>query len=382
MARGHVRQRTAGRWQITIELPPDPGTGQRRQHIETVRGTKKEAERRMVELIAKADSGLAVPKGKLLTREWLERWLDQDVRPYRAPKTAERYAAVVRKHLIPHIGGIRLSGLAPTHVKDLLAALTTSGMAPAGVDLVRTVLHAALKSAIQQELLARNVVEATTLPRIEWKEIAPPDIEAISTILNLAETTGTPFFPALHLLAYSGARRGEVLALDWEHVDLEAGALAITRSLGRTEKGLQFGPPKTPKARRVIDLDGHTIEILRTHRGQQLLEKMQAQEAYRDQGLVFADPLGDPINPMKLTRAFQSLAKRTGVDHVTIHQLRHFHASVLLQQKQSLFSVSRRLGHASISTTADLYGHMLPGAGKEQADAFANAMKRRPADRK
>ena len=180
---------------------------------------------------------------------------------------------------------------------------------------------------------------------------------------------------ALHLLAYTGARRGEILALDWQHTNLTEGTISIVRSLGRSREGLTFGPPKTANGRRVIDLDPRTVEVLQAHQGRQLLEKIQAEGVYEDKDLVFANALGQPINPMQLTRAFQSLAKQCGAGHVKLHALRHFHASVLFQQKQSLFAVSRRLGHASVSTTADLYGHMLPGSGKEQANAFAQAMR-------
>ncbi|MSQ22796.1 MAG: site-specific integrase, partial [Dehalococcoidia bacterium] len=117
-----------------------------------------------------------------------------------------------------------------------------------------------------------------------------------------------------------------------------------------------------------------TVEVLRAHQGRQLLEKMQADGAYTDQGLVFANPLGKPINPMQLTRVFQSLAQQCGLGKPKLHALRHSHATILFAANESLFDVSRRLGHGSIATTADLYGHVLPGAGKKQADAFARMM--------
>lgn len=304
-----------------------------------------------------------------------------DVKPYRAVKTHDRYLGLVQKHLLPHIGHIRLVALAPAHVKFLLAQLTAGGMAPAGVDLVRTVLHGALKAAVRQDLLSRNVVEATTPPVVTRAEIAPPEIQTVAKVLELAATTGDHLFAVLLLLAYTGARRGEILGLDWQHVNLSEGTITITRSLGRSRAGLTFGPPKTSNGRRVIGLDQRTVEVLQAHQCRQLLEKVQAESAYEDKGLVFASPLGAPVNPMQVTRAFQSLAKQCGAGQVKLHALRHFHGSVLLQQKQSLFTVSRRLGHASITTTADLYGHMLPGSDKEQADAFAQAMRSKPVDR-
>ena len=378
--RGHITKRSKGTWSLVLDMGRDPTTGKRRQQWVSVKGTKADAQRKLTELLHQVDTGLSIPKGKLTVRDWLAQWLVQDIKPYKAIKTHDRYTGVVQKHLNPHIGHIRLAALAPTHVKDLLALLIGHGMVPAGVDLCRTVLHGALKAAIQQELLSRNVVDATTPPRVERSEIVPPVIKSVVGMLAQAAETEHPLFAALHLLAYTGARRGEILGLDWEHVNMTSGTISIVRSLGRSREGLTFGPPKTSNGRRVIDLDQRTVEVLQAHQGSQLLEKIQAEGAYADNGLVFANALGAPINPMQVTRAFQTLARKYGAGHVKLHALRHFHASVLFQQKQSLFAVSRRLGHASISTTADLYGHMLPGSGKEQANAFAEAMLYRPVD--
>ena len=158
---------------------------------------------------------------------------------------------------------------------------------------------------------------------------------------------------------------------------MEASTISIVQSLGRSiQRGLIFQPPKTNSGRRVIDLDDSTVAVLRVHQGQQLLCKTRLNGAYQDQGLVFPGPIGGPLNPMALTRVFQSFAKKLGLTTAKIHDLRHFHASVMLQNGQSLLLVSKRLGHASVSTTADIYGHLLPGWQKEAANAFAKAMER------
>jgi len=128
-------------------------------------------------------------------------------------------------------------------------------------------------------------------------------------------------------------------------------------------------------SRRSVDLDGDTVAVLRAHIGKQMLHRMELEGAYEDHGLVFPDGLGKPMNPMTLTRAFQSFAKRLGLRGAKVHDLRHFHASVMLQNGESLLLVSKRLGHASISTTGDVYGHLLPGWQKEAANAFAKAMR-------
>ena len=124
----------------------------------------------------------------------------------------------------------------------------------------------------------------------------------------------------------------------------------------------------------MLDIDDITVNILRAHNGRQLLYRAELGDAYQDTGLVFPGPLGEPLNPMKLTRAFQALAKQQGIRGARLHNLRHFHASVMLQSGASLLLVSKRLGHASIATTGDIYGHLLPGWQKEAANNFAKAM--------
>ena len=238
---------------------------------------------------------------------------------------------------------------------------------------MHNVLHGALKYAVQMEVLWRNPAQAVSPPQVVRKEVAPPDISGVQRILEIAKVNEHSLFPCLHLLAYTGIRRGEALGLRWKDVNLEAGAISITQTLGRANDGLIFQPPKTSSGRRTIDLDSRTVEVLHSHKGRQLLEKLNATGAYQDIDLVFANPLGQPLNPMSVTKAFQALAKKADIARIRLHDLRHFHCSVLLQLHQSIALVSKRLGHASISTM-DIYRHILPGWQKEAADAFAEAM--------
>ena len=145
-------------------------------------------------------------------------------------------------------------------------------------------------------------------------------------------------------------------------MNLEAGTISVVQSLGRSlHKGLILEPTKTNAGRRSIDLDDGTVAILRAYLGKQLLRRMELEGTYEDNGLVFPSPSGAPIDPMSLTRTYQAFAKKIGLQGAKIHNLRHFHASVMLQSGESLILVSKRLGHASISTTGNVYGHLLPG---------------------
>ena len=248
-------------------------------------------------------------------------------------------------------------------------------MAPAGVELIHNIISGALKYALRMEAIWRNPAQAVTPPKVTRTEVEPPDIAAVRSVLELARAEEHPLFPCLYLFAYTGMGRGEALGLRWQDVDLENGAVSIVQTLSRSvDRGLIFQPPKTNSGRRVIDLDEGTVAVIRAHHGQQLLHKLKLDGTFQENGLVFPGPLGDPLNPMAITRAFQSYAKKLGLKGARVHDLRHFHASVMLHNGQTLLLVSKRLGHASVATTGDIYGHLLPGWQKEAANAFAKAM--------
>jgi integrase len=227
------------------------------------------------------------------------------------------------------------------------------------------------------EVAWRNPAKSVTPPRIVRKEVEPPEIATVKRILELAEEEEHQLFPCLHLIAYTGSRRGEALGLRHQDLNLEAGYISIVQTIGRSlHKGLIVQPTKTNAGRRSIDIDDRTVAVLRAHIGRQLLSRMELKDIYEGNGLLFPGPLGAPLNPMTVTRTFQSFAKRLGLKGATLHDLRHFHASVLLQNGQSIVLVAKRLGHASVATTGDIYGHLLSGWGKEAANAFAKAIER------
>ena len=372
---GSIRRRGKNSWEITVDAGRD-AQGKRARKFLSLKGKRADAERKLRELLTGLDRGIPVNSEKGTVAQWLARWHAEYVIPTTRLTTRERYERIIKNHIVPHLGHIQLTKLSPPDIRAMEASLIQGGMAPKGVSLVHTVLSSSLKYGLRMEVLFRNAAQAVSPPKVIRKEVDPPDIAEVRAILSRAKEEGHPLYPALHLIAYTGNRRGEALGLRWQDMDLDSGTISIVQSLSRSAtEGLIFQPPKTNSARRTVDLDEMTIAILREHRGQQLLHKMQLEGAYQDNDLVFADPLGGPLNPMALTRALQSLARKEGVRHIRVHDLRHFHASILLQQHQSPVVVSKRLGHANVSITMDIYSHLLPGWQKEAADLFASAMK-------
>lgn len=172
-------------------------------------------------------------------------------------------------------------------------------------------------------------------------------------------------------------RRGELLALKWEDVDLDSNVLRVRRTLTRTESGGTYasGEPKTKNSRRTIRLTQGAAEALRTHRKRQVEEKLRAGSLYADQGLVFAGDGGGILNPSNLRqRSFKPLLKTAGLPDISFHDLRHTCASLLFQRNVHPKFVQELLGHSSVAVTLDTYSHMLPGMGGEAAEAMGDAL--------
>ena len=247
-------------------------------------------------------------------------------------------------------------------------------MDPKGVNLVRTALSGAMKHALRMELIIRNPVAAAKAPPDPNREAEAPPVDTVLRMLDLAAEQDDWLHAALHLLAYTGVRRGELLALLWSDVDFEKAEIKIVSSLGRRSNGLQLTKPKTARGNRTINLDAGSVEVLRQHKERQEHHKGLLAGAYEDQGIVFADALGRWVNPRRPTRLVRRLGKQVVHPEVSPHKLRHFHASVSLNKRIHPAVVSERLGHANTAITMKVYAHALPGWQAEAADEFARIM--------
>jgi integrase len=373
--KGSVRRRTQSSWEITLDLGRD-AQGKRQRKFVHVKGKKADAERRLRELLTSWDRGIPLADDHITVAVWLDKWMSEYVTVDKRPKTLERYRGIIDRHIVPRIGHHRIAKLSPGDIKGLQSSLTAEGMAPAGVELVHTVLSGALKYALIMEVIWRNPAQGVTPPKRPRRELASPEIDEVRRILQKGHEADHVLYPALHLVAYTGVRRGEALGLRWSDVDLEGGSITTNSSVIRTQDlGITIQPPKTAASRRKIDIDPDTVEILRQHKIRQMEHRLIIGAAYEDNDLVFPDAFGKPLNPMALTRAYKSLARWAGVPEGRLHSLRHFHASALFDQGESPMLVSRRLGHASIKTTVDIYGHLFEGAQKQAAETFGKAMR-------
>ena len=320
------------------------------------------------------DSGTVPSAERIKLGDWLDRWMMDCIVGHQSQATEDRYGGIIKNHLKPSVGHIELRKLSPGHVQSMQQKLLRDGMHPKGVNLVRTVLSGSMNHALSLEMIMRNPVSATKAPPDPDREVQPAPMEAVLGMLRLAADEEDWVYPALHMLVYTGVRRGELLALCWDHVELDSGEVRIAYSLGRRSKGLIRKKPKTARSIRTINLDARTVDVMRQHKVRQERHKAAMAGAYEDEGVVFADELGRWLNPMRLTRVVTSLGKKVGHPEAKPHNLRHFHATVSLKRENNIAVVSQRLGHANSAITLKVYSHVMPGWQQELADDFARTM--------
>ena len=178
-------------------------------------------------------------------------------------------------------------------------------------------------------------------------------------------------------LRHTGARRGEACGLKWTDIDLDKSTASISRAAVRVKgQGVVMLPPKTDRSRRSIALDPETVDVLRAHRGAQLMQMVDVgEDLYEPQGFVFASPSGRPLDPFVLTDTWRHMTARARVEGIRLHDLRHFHASVLLRANVHPKIVQERLGHSTIQITLDTYSHSVPSMQQEAALEFSEVMR-------
>lgn len=354
--------------------------------------TRKAAAEELGDILAEVRRGAHVLPKTLTVGEWLDQWLDS---LRLAPSTEASYRKNVRLHLQPALGGIQMQRLTGTRITTLYRELERdgrrdhkagTGLKPRTVRYIHTILKSALAEAVNQGLIAANPADKAKPPTVtqaKAPEMHPWNAEQLAAFLSWLWETDARHAAALHVLAYTGMRRGECLALRWSDLDLDKARLSVRRSVGVVNvggKGKQLveGPTKGKRAR-TVDLDPGTLEVLRRWRVERAALSLQLA---RDDALIFGDIEGRHLHPERFSARFvEKVAQCRKGRHplpagqappsIHLHDLRHTHATLLLQAGEHVKVVSERLGHATVMITWETYAHVMPGMQAEAAARFA-----------
>ena len=383
--RGSVYKRVST-WTWVLDVGVDPVTGKRRQRTKGGYRTKRDAELALREVHAQRAAGTFVEPSRVTLAAFVEQWLAHLVVIGRAPRTVERYRELLRLHVLPELGRVPVQALTTLEVQRLYAHLLTSGRKdgrPGGlsrttVGHVHRALHRALEQAVRWRLLSRNVVRDAELPPGERAAMVTLDREQAQRLRAAAEGSTLEVLVALGLA--TGARRGELLALRWADVDLDAGVVRIERSLQLVDGKLHVKLPKSEAGKRLVPLPRSTVGELRRHRAAQTERRLMIGPRYDTAAdLVIAKADGAPFRPDYVSAAFRALVRRAGLPAaVHVHTLRHTVGSWLADAGVPPHDIAAILGHRDAGFTLRTYVHSLPDALRRAADTPDDALGGRP----
>jgi integrase len=373
---GSISRRKNGGWMAQYTVYTAKG---RKRH--TLDGkSRAEVSERLTKAMADRDGGVVYESAKITVGEYLDSWLRDSVRGTVKETTYANYSYIIRVHISPALGRLKLKSLTPAHVRGFYGEKARTNLSSATVKKMHIVLRRALSQAVSEGLAPRNAADSVKPPQVSapGEEIRPLNPEECSAFLEASR--GERFEPLYVLAVHCGLREGELLALRWEDVDLEVAkpALLVRRTLTRGENGRGWvvgASTKSGKGRRVR-LTRRAVATLKDHRKRQLEEKMRLAGLWQDQDLVFPNQIGSLLNPSnRRNRSFKRIKARSGVREVLrFHDLRHTCATLLLREGVNVKVVSEMLGHASITITLNTYSHVLPDMQDSAADAMEAAL--------
>jgi integrase len=361
---GGVYKRADGTWCGSISLGFG-GNGKRRRRV-VYGSTKREVLEKLDGLRQDARQGLPITSERLTLAAFLDRWLENDVRPNRAPGTYKCYSNTVRLHIKPLLGGTLLTNLTADQVAGFYASLETA-VPPRTRELTHSILHRALNRANQWRLIGWNpcsTVERPKNPRKEQRAVRPEEAK------ELLKAAKGHRLEALFVLAVTtGMRQGELFGMQWRDIDLPMKRVKVLRSLEELDGNLRLKEPKSQNSRRTIELTGLAVDALSEHRKRMLVEGH-----FSPDRPVFPDTHGGFLRKSNFIRSVYSpLRKAAGLGALPFHGWRHFHASYLIENGTNPKVLQERLGHADVATTLRLYVHTHEEAQRHAADQFDTA---------
>ena len=304
-----------------------------------------------------------MPVGTFLLDQWLPA-----IRPTIKPSTYSGYEAIVRNHILPNLGSVVLRKIRAETINAFYGHLLASGHAINGAGLtassvirVHAVLRRAMRDAVRWGYLKENPATRADPPKQKMRVDQMNTWTAGELTKFLEESSADKDRYLWLLLAMTGMRRGEVLGLRWQDLDLANGVITVRQTVTAIGGKRVFSTPKTSRGRRVVALDASTVSALR---------RWRQQHSKNPSDLVFAERDGTPLFGPGVTKRFNRIVERAKLPRIRLHDLRHTHATLALQLGIHPKIVSERLGHSTVALTLDIYSHATPHMQSEAAERF------------
>ncbi len=364
---GTIRKKTVSRsgkeytyWEARITVGHDPGTGKQIQKSFSGK-TQKEVREKMQAAAVAVNEGTYQEPSKMTVAQWLDIWVADylnGVKPY----TIASYTGIIRNHINPALGAIRLEALNAHTIQRFYNSLGKPNkgrpaLSPKTIKNVHGILHKALGQSVKVGYIHFNPADACTLPRMVKKEMQVLDEVHIKAFLNAIR--GDRYETLFTVTLFTGMREGEVMGLTWDCVNFENGTITISKQLQREKKkggAYLFAPLKNDKARTITPAPW-VMQLLRIHKDKQLEQMQNVGELWENSGLVFTDEVGHHLAISTLYNHFKAVVTNIGMPNIRFHDLRHSYAVASIRSGDDIKTIQSNLGHATAAFTLDVYGH-------------------------
>ncbi len=369
---GNIRKRKDGRWEGRYTAGINPENG--KQIFKNVLGkTQAEVKEKLKKALADSQRLDLAKQGKYTVGTWMDAWFENVAKIKVRPSSHQTYRGYIDNHIKPNIGNIPLEKLTTMELQKLYRKLLTSGRVerieaekqPKGLSAktvrnINQVISSAMDLAVAQKIILENPTNACSLPRVEHKEMQTISAEQLQDFLEEAKRSGV--YEMYYIELSTGLRRGELLGLKWEDIDMQQGIIRVRRQISRIDGKIVEAPLKTKNSYRAVTISPQAVEVLK------------AQKAKTNDEYVFSSPTGGPISPDSVNNMLHRVLDRAGIPRVRFHDMRHTFATLALQNGVDIKTVSGMLGHFSAGFTLDTYAHVTTVAQKEAAQTMGNVL--------
>ena len=378
MATGHIKPRknldNTTSYQLVVETDRDPVTGKRNRYYKTVKCGKRQAEAELRKMIAEIEGGGICAPSAMKLADWMDTWLETYL-PNIEETTRDGYREKIENYIKPNLGHLLLKNLSPKVIQEWINNLKKKGLSPKTIRNAYNNLNAALKKAVILQMIVRNPCEGTELPKLQKYQAQVYNVAMIQKALAAADSQS--LYLMILLGGCVGLRRGEMAGLRWNHIDFAEETLTVVQNRVHANKAVVEKDPKTQAGNRTIAIGSDVANALREAKA--AYDEAVEKPGFQALGYVLCRKDGKPFHPDSVTQKWERFVEKVQLPKIRLHDLRHSNATALIAAGVSAKIVQHRLGHSEISTTLNIYTHVLPemdgdAAEKLNQSLFSTAM--------
>ena len=371
---GNLRKRSDGRWEGRYTAGYDPNTGKR--IIKNVLGkTQAEAKAKLAAALQECEALDVTRTEEYTVSTWLKSWYELYAKPNIRTATADRYRLMIETYTIPRIGKIKLKKLTSRDLQKLYKDLMENGrvnwrsghgnpgLSSTTVRSVHLMLHSSFERAVKERLISRNPTDNCIAPKVQKVEMKTLRPEHLKSYLDAADARGV--LPMFYLELVSGLRKGELVALLWDDLDIRNRTISVSKQYIKNPSGkLTLSRPKTETSVRRVSIPQEAVDLL-----------IQEHKKHLDSPYMFPSPVtGEMYYPDSVVKLHEKILKDAGLEHIRFHDLRHTFATLALQNGVDIKTVSSMLGHYDAGFTLRTYTHATRQMQDQAAETMGNFM--------